>query len=292
MARYIEAKTILSHVKNKPDPYFGLSYNMNLYRGCQHGCIYCDSRSECYQLGDLSDIRIKKDAIQTLERELKSKRVRGTVGFGSMNDCYMPIEQEYQLTRKALELMVKYRLPVHIISKSNLVTRDIDLLKEISKTYAAVSLTITTTNDELSKIIEPHAPPSSKRFEALKQLASEGIYCGITFMPVLPYINDTEENVVDIAQQAADCGANYILASFGLTMRDGQREHLYQQFDKYFPNLRERYSTEFGNNYSCPSANSADLNKTLYFQCRQKHISTQMNFYKPNQPIQQKLIFE
>ena len=231
MPRYIEAKTILSSVKNKPDIYFGLSYNMNLYRGCQHSCIYCDSRSDCYQLGDLSDIRIKKDAIQILERELRSKRLRGTVGFGSMNDCYMPVEREYQLTRKALLLMIKYKFPVHIITKSDLVLRDIDLLKEISKIYAAVSVTITTTDDNLSRIIEPNAPVSSKRFETLRQLSAQGIYCGITFMPVLPHINDTQENVTEMVKRAADCGVKYILPAFGLTIRDGQREHMYQQFE-------------------------------------------------------------
>jgi len=291
MPRYIEAKTILSSVKNKPDTYFGLSYNMNLYRGCQHSCIYCDSRSDCYQLGDLSDIRIKKDAIQILERELRSKRARGTVGFGSMNDCYMPIEREYHLTHKALQLMIKYRFPVHIITKSDLVTRDIDLLKEIAKIYAAVSITITTCDDKLSKIIEPNAPVSSKRFEALKQLSAEGIYCGITFMPVLPHINDTSENIVEIVRQAAACGVKYILPAFGLTMRDGQREYMYQQFDKYFPNLREKYTAEFGNNYNCPSPKSNELYSLFYKLCKEKGISTQMNFYKPEKPIQQKLNF-
>ncbi|MCB8965109.1 MAG: radical SAM protein [Bacteroidales bacterium] len=292
MPRYIDAKTILSTVKAKPDTYFGLSYNMNLYRGCQHGCIYCDSRSECYKLGDLSDIRIKKDAIQILERELRSKRIKGTVGFGSMNDCYMPVEREHQLTRKALQLMVRYKFPVHIITKSDLVTRDADLLKEISKVYAAVSVTITTTDDELSKIIEPNAPVSSKRFEALKQLSAKGIYCGITFMPVLPHITDTKANITEMVNRAADCGVKYILPAFGLTIRDGQREYLYQQFDKHFPSLREKYISEFGNNYNCPTPKANELYGVFYNLCKEKGISTQMNFYRPTQPIQQKLNFE
>jgi len=291
MPRYIEAKTILSSVKNKPDTYFGLSYNMNLYRGCQHSCIYCDSRSDCYQLGELSDIRIKKDAIQILERELRSKRIRGTVGFGSMNDCYMPVEREYQLTRKALLLMIKYKFPVHIITKSDLVLRDIDLLKEISKIYAAVSVTITTTDDNLSRIIEPNAPTSSKRFETLRQLSAHGIYCGTTFMPVLPYINDTTENITEMVKKAADCDAKYILPAFGLTIRDGQREHMYQQFDKHFPKLRDKYIAEFGDNYNCPSPKANELYCLFYKLCKEKGISTQMNFYKPEKPIQQKLNF-
>src|SRR5204862_216106 len=158
-------KTILSSIKPGADTWFGLRYNMNLYRGCQHGCIYCDSRSDCYKLGDLSDIRIKENALQLLEKELKGKRERGTIGFGSMNDPYMPIEKETELTHNALKIVNRYRFPVHIITKSNLVTRDIDLLKETGKVYAAISITITTVDDKLSKIIEPGAPTSSQRFE-------------------------------------------------------------------------------------------------------------------------------
>lgn len=292
MPRYIDAKTILSSVKHKPDPYFGLSYNMNLYRGCQHGCIYCDSRSECYQLGDLSDIRIKKDAIAILEKELKSKRNRGTVGFGSMNDCYMPVEQEFMLTRAALKLMVKYRFPVHIITKSNLVVRDIDLFDQISRVYLAISLTITTSSDDLSKIIEPNAPVSSKRFEALKKLSSAGVYCGITFMPVLPFINDSKGNVIEMLKMAKDSGASYVIPFFGLTIRDGQREYFYSQLDKYFPMLRERYEKEFGQKYSCASPNSKELYSVFHDKCLEYGISTQMNFYNPENPVQQKLMFE
>ncbi|HEY4788958.1 MAG TPA: radical SAM protein, partial [Bacteroidales bacterium] len=197
MARFIEAKTILAHVKQGPDNIFGLKYNMNLYRGCQHGCIYCDSRSKCYQLGELSDIRIKENALLLLEKELKSKRERGTIGFGSMNDSYMPIEKTEELTRKTLQLALRYRFPIHIITKSNLVVRDIDILKEISKIYAAISFTITTADDRLSKLIEPNAPVSSLRFDAIRTLSEAGIYTGITLMPVLPFITDEQDNLPD-----------------------------------------------------------------------------------------------
>jgi len=173
MIEEIQAKSILSRIKN--DSYFGLSYNMNLYRGCQHACIYCDSRSTCYQLGDLSHIRYKGNAIELLNKELYRKRLKGTIGFGSMNDPYMPVERKMQLTRKALEVVKQYRFPVHIITKSNLVTRDIDYLKQISKIYAAISFTITTVDDELARIIEPNAPLPSKRFEALKLLSENNI---------------------------------------------------------------------------------------------------------------------
>ncbi|HBN05534.1 MAG TPA: radical SAM protein, partial [Bacteroidales bacterium] len=169
--KYIQAKSILSKLSHT-DLWFGISYNMNLYRGCQHGCIYCDTRSECYGINDISQIRIKENAIELLQKELSSKRMqKATIGTGSMNDPYMPIEKEIRLTRKALELINKYKYPVHIITKSNLVERDVDLLEEISKTYSAVSFTITTFDDKLSNIIEPFAPSTSLRFKAIETLA-------------------------------------------------------------------------------------------------------------------------
>ena len=193
--QYIEAKSILSKLRQK-DTYFGITYNMNLYRGCQHGCIYCDTRSECYGVGDISRISVKKNALELLAKELASKRKnKATVGTGSMNDPYMPLEKELGITRRALEEIARARFPVHIITKSDLVMRDLDILKEISKTYAAVSLTITTGSDELSRKIEPGAPVSSDRFKALEYLAKNGIYAGVTLMTHLPFINDTQENI-------------------------------------------------------------------------------------------------
>jgi DNA repair photolyase len=213
MIRKIQAKTVLSKVKGN-DNWFGLTYNMNLYRGCQHACIYCDSRSTCYQLGDLSDIRYKENAIEILTKELRSKKVRGTIGFGSMNDPYMPVERKMGLTRNALKVVSYYKFPVHIITKSNLVIRDIDLLKEISKIYAAISFTITTADDELAKKIEPAAPSPSERFEAIRELNKKGIYAGITLMPVLPYINDTEQHIQLLMDKAIESGAKYIIPFF------------------------------------------------------------------------------
>ncbi len=279
--RTIQAKTILSSVKQGADTWFGIRYNMNLYRGCQHGCIYCDSRSNCYQLGDLSDIRMKDNALQLLEKELRSKRERGTIGFGSMNDPYMPAEKEYELTRNALKLAYRYKFPVHIITKSNLVIRDIDLLKEISKVYAAISLTITTCIDELSIQIEPGAPVSSIRFDAVKQLADAGIYTGITLMPVLPFITDAKENIRDIVIKAKQCGASYIIAAMGTTQREGQREHYYDQLDKRFPGLTPKYEQRYGNQYQCDTPNSDELWTVFKNVCSQLSMPIRMKFYKP-----------
>lgn len=284
MIEEIHAKTILSKVKN--DSYFGLTYNMNLYRGCQHGCIYCDSRSTCYQLGELSNIRYKANAIELLKKELSRKKVKGTIGFGSMNDPYMPVEKKMLLTRKALEIVKYYRFPVHIITKSDLVCRDVDLLKEIGKIYAAVSFTITTADDQLAKIIEPSAPSPSKRFSAIKILRENGIYCGITLMPVLPFINDTETHIKDLIDKAIDSGAQYILPSFGLTLREGSREYFYSQLDKSFEGVKTKYIKTFGLSYGCSSPNSDNLYKLFDAEIKKHHIARRMKFYTPTSPEQ------
>lgn len=289
MTRTIQAKTILSSVKPGSDTWFGLRYNMNLYRGCQHGCIYCDSRSKCYQLGELSDIRIKESALLLLEKELKSKREKGTIGFGSMNDPYMPVEKTEELTRRALQLVLRYRFPVHIITKSNLVVRDIDLLREISKIYAAISLTITTTDDRLSKLIEPNAPVSSLRFEAIRALSDAGLYTGITLMPVLPFITDELENLLDIVYKAKENGARYITAALGMTLREGQREYYYEQLDKHFPGLKEKYIQTYGSQYSCSVPASESLWNKLEATCQAIDMPLHMNFYRPCKPEQMKL---
>lgn len=279
--RYIEAKSILSKLK-EADPWFGIAYNMNLYRGCQHGCIYCDSRSECYRLGELSRVSVKANALEMLSRELRAKRhARATIGTGSMNDPYMPVEKELQLTRRALEILAAERFPVHIITKGDMVRRDTDILQELTRTYAAVSFTITCAADTLSAKVEPHAPVSSARFKALEILAAKGIYTGITLMPLLPFINDTEENIRGIVQQAKDSGASYILPMFGVTLRKGSREYFYQSLDHTFPSLSEKYRHTFGDRYMCYSPHYARLSGLFSELCAKYGIDTKMPFYTP-----------
>ncbi len=282
----ITVKSILSKLKDAPDPWFGITYNMNLYRGCMHGCIYCDSRSECYRLGDLGHIRVKKNAIELLQTELKNKKTKGTIGTGSMNDPYMPVENQTGITRRALEIINYYKFPVHIITKSNLVTRDIDILKQISKIYAAVSITITTTNDNLSRIIEPNAPVSSQRFKAIEQLAANGIYCGVTLMPVLPFITDNVENINQIVQQAANCGANYVIASMGVTLRDKQRDYYFDKLEKHFPGTKNNYIARYKNGYLAKALNYKVLEHEFLNSCHNNNISTAMQFYNNNTPGQ------
>lgn len=284
MISCIQAKTILSPLRVKGYDPFGIAYSMNIYRGCQHQCIYCDSRSSCYQIGNFSDILVKENAIELLKQELAAKRKRLTIGTGSMNDPYMPLEKELELTRRALEQIVRFRYPIHVITKSDMVVRDIELLAEISKTYAAVSFTITTIDDDLSAIIEPGAPSSSRRFEAMRQLSKAGIYTGIIISPVLPWITDSQENMAKLLRRAHAAGAKYALAWPGLTQRRGQREWFYDKLDTHFPGIKEKYIALFGNTYECDSPNAEALNACYYQVCRELRLATKMKFYEPVDP--------
>jgi DNA repair photolyase len=282
----IQAKVLLSHVK-QPDTWFGIKYNMNLYRGCQHQCIYCDSRSECYQIENFdSEVLVKANAIELLRKELASKRVKGTIGTGSMNDPYMPLERDVNLTGRALEVMAQFRFPVHILTKSDLVLRDLDTLVEINKRYAAVTFTVTSADDELAKKLEPGAPLVSDRLEAMRVLADHGIYTGITLMPVLPFIEDNAENITQIVQKAHAHGAAYIISSFGMTLRDRQRAYYYDQLDRLFPGLRRKYKDRFGNQYHCAANNAAQLTRLFYQLCDRHGIATRMTPYEPETATQ------
>lgn len=279
--KYVEAKSILSKLRSK-DPYFGITYNMNIYRGCQHGCIYCDTRSECYRVGDISQVAVKKNAIDLLRNELSSRtRVKGTIGTGSMNDPYMPIEKELQLERQALGVIADAKYPVHIITKSDMVTRDYDILQEISKTYAAVSFTITTTDDYLARRIEPGAPPPSDRFRAMGFLASKGVYVGVTLMPLLPFINDTPVNIIDIIQHAKWAGASYVIPMFGVTLRKGSRDYLYKTFDEGFGGMRKRYESAFGDRYICNSPKWKLLDDTFQREIENAQLASKMQLFGP-----------
>jgi len=291
MIQEITAKTLLSSAR-QPDPWFGIKYTMNLYRGCQHQCIYCDSRSECYQIAGFDhDVLVKVNALDLLRDELPRKRVKGTVGTGSMNDPYMPLEAQRGLTRGALAIIAALRFPVHIITKSDLVLRDADLLAEISQVYAAVSFTVTAADDGLSREVEPAAPPTSRRFAALAELSRRGVYTGVTMMPILPFIEDNAANIAGIIAQAAAAGARYILPAFGMTLRDRQRAYYYDQLDRRFPGLREKYEARFGEKYSAGANDAKKLERLCGELCARHGIPTRMRHYAAAQPGQQLALF-
>ena len=249
---FIKAKSILSKVSYGAD-WFGVDYNMNLYRGCPHGCIYCDSRSECYGIENYEQPRGKEDALVILEQELSRKRQKGVVGLGSMSDTYNPLEKEYEQTRGALQLLLKHGFGVAIDTKSDLILRDIDLLKQINERNSVIiKITVTTPHDELSEVIEPHVCASSQRLAAIRTLSDNGIFTGILLTPVLPFITDKEEDIRLLVHKASEHGARFIYTNMNMTLRDRQRDYYYQKLDEQFPGLKEKYRQRYGNSYVCP----------------------------------------
>ena len=247
---YVDSKSILS-AKN----------GMNLYRGCSHGCIYCDSRSEIYNMDHkFEDIEVKRNALELLKKEL-IKRPKAMIGTGAMTDPYIPLENRLEHIRKSLELIYRYGFGFTCITKSDLILRDLDLLKKINeKAKVVVQMTITTADDDLCSILEPNVCSTSRRVEVLKTLRDEGIPTVVWLCPVLPYINDTEENINAIIDYCIDSNVYGILCfEMGLTLRQGNREYFYRKLDENFPGLKEKYIREFGNNYVLPSPNNNRL---------------------------------
>lgn len=270
---FIEAKTILTKVKGS-ESWYGIDYNMNLYKGCSHGCIYCDSRSNCYQIKNFNIVRGKLNAISTLEREL-SRKEKGVIGMGSMSDPYNPQEKKYEMTRDALKLIQKYNYGVSIDTKSDLVLRDIDCLKEISKkNNVIVKFTITTASDELSKKIEPHVCPSSKRFAAIKKLSDNGIFVGIMINPVLPFITDSAENIRSLVRLAHESGAKFIHTYMSMTLRDNQRDYYYSKIDK---EIKKRYIETYKESYLCYPLNAKMLYRIFMEECEKHGILYKMD---------------
>lgn len=248
---------------------------MNLYRGCTHGCIYCDSRSNCYQMNhDFEDIEVKENAIELLENTLRRKRKRCMIGTGSMSDPYMQIEAQLEYTRKALLLIEKYGFGVTLITKSDRVLRDLEILKRINqKTKAVVQMTLTTADESLCKVVEPNVSTTKERLEALKILLDNNIPTVVWLCPILPYINDTEENIRQILDMCVEAKVRGIICfGMGLTLRDGNREYFYRQLDKRFPGLKARYIREYGNQYVINSPNNSELMRLFHRTCEQNGI--------------------
>ena len=258
---------------------------MNIYRGCSHGCIYCDSRSDCYRDANFDTVKAKENALQIIRDDLRRKVKKGVVATGAMSDPYNPFEQELRLTRNAFELINAFDFGVAIDTKGTLVTRDIDILNDIkSHSPVIVKITITASDDDLSKKIEPNAPASSERFDTIRKLSEAGIICGILMMPLLPFINDTKENVERILTKAKDAGAKFVYPSFGMTLRQGSREYYYKNLDGLFPGIKHEYISAYGNNYMCTSRNSKKLWDLFVSLCNQYGLLYDMRsitrFYK------------
>ncbi|MBR6115582.1 MAG: radical SAM protein [Oscillospiraceae bacterium] len=251
------------------------SNGMNLYRGCSHGCIYCDSRSDCYRMDHaFEDIEVKENAIALLENALRRKRSKCMLSTGSMTDPYIPLEAELQTVRKALTLALRYGFGFTLITKSDLVLRDLDLLRAINgETKCVVQMTLTTADDALCRKLEPNVCPTSRRFETLLRLREAGIPTVVWFTPLLPFINDTEENIrgiLDLCARAEVYGVIFFGA--GLTLRDGNREYYYRQLDRLFPGLRERYIRTYGSRYAVMSPRNDELTALFHRLCEEHGI--------------------
>ena len=248
---------------------------MNLFRGCTHGCIYCDSRSKCYQMNHkFEDVEVKKNGISLLEESLKRKRKKCMIGLGSMTDPYIKEELELNYTRQALDIINKYGFGVTLITKSANVLRDLDLFKEIhSKSKCVIQMTLTTYDEELCKKIEPNVSTTRERVEALKILRDEGIPTVVWLTPILPFITDTEENIIGILNYCKEVKVFGIICfGMGLTLREGNREYFYSQLDKKFPKLKERYIRGYGNNYVANSVNNKKLMGVFHEFCERNGI--------------------
>ncbi|MDO4484206.1 MAG: radical SAM protein [Clostridia bacterium] len=253
---------------------------MNLYRGCTHGCIYCDSRSACYGFThDFEDIEVKINAPELLEKALKAKRHKCMIGTGSMCDPYLPLEKELCLTRRCLEIISRYGFGAALQTKSTLVLRDVDLLCAINrKAKAVVQMTLTTADEQLCRLLEPNVAATAQRADALLQLKEAGIPTAVWLSPLLPFINDTEENMnalLDICIRAGVRGIVYFGA--GVTLREGDREYFYRALDRHFPGMKERYARTYGNAYAVMSPNAPALDALLSRRCREHGILCRPN---------------
>lgn len=261
---FVTAKGILSS-KN----------GMNLYRGCSHGCIYCDSRSKCYHMEHaFEDIEVKENAIDLLAHALEHKRKKCMIGTGAMTDPYIPLEIELEHVRKALSLIDEYGFGFTVITKSNRILRDLDLLQKINeKTKCVVQMTLTTYDEELCRKIEPHVCTTGERFAVLKRLQEAGIPTVVWLTPILPFINDTEENLTGILEMCAAAGVYGVINyGMGLTLREGNREYFYEQLDRLFPGLKGKYIRTYGNRYEIESPNNRRLMKIFHQKCSENGI--------------------
>lgn len=261
---FVEAKSLLSRQNG-----------MNLYRGCAHGCVYCDSRSACYHFTHaFEDIEVKQNAPALLEEILKKKRQRIVISTGSMSDPYQPCERELQLTRRCLELIDRYGFGASVLTKSDLVLRDVDLFERInSQAKSVLQMTLTVADDALSRILEPNVCTSTRRYEVLKEFQARQIPTVVWMTPILPFLTDTEENLRRLLDCCFDAGVKGIVCwNAGLTLREGDREYYYRALDRHFPGLSEQYRRLYGNAYELNSPNSAALMRLFHTECEQRGV--------------------
>ena len=270
---FVDAKGILTGGKGH--------WGMNIYRGCSHGCIYCDSRSKCYQFTHaFEDIEVKQNAPELLEKALRSKKQKGMIGTGSMSDPYMHCEEKLGLTRKCMEIILRHGFGAAVQTKSDRILRDMDLLEEINRnTKCVVQITLTTWDPTLCRMIEPNVCDTRRRIEVLAEMRKRSIPTVVWLTPILPFINDTEQNIRPILEACAEAQVKGIICfDMGLTLREGDREYYYAALDRHFPGLKERYTGTYGNAYELPSPNRERLMRIFEDFCREHSI-----LYRPGE---------
>ena len=264
---FVDAKGILTGS--------GGSCGINVYRGCSHGCIYCDSRSKCYRFTHpFEDIEVKQNAPELLDAALRSKRKKCMIGTGSMSDPYMHCEETLGLTRRCLEVILKNGFGAAIQTKSDRILRDIDLISEINRTAkCVVQVTLTTYDDDLCRILEPNVCNTKRRIEVLEEMQKRGIPTVVWLTPILPFINDTAENITAILNECVRVGVKGIIDfGMGMTLREGDREYYYEALNKHFPGMKERYIKRYGNAYELPSPNAQELRGIFRVICKANGI--------------------
>ncbi|MCI8294044.1 MAG: radical SAM protein [Hespellia sp.] len=294
----IYAKTIVTKTK-APAQWFGIDYNMNIYKGCCHGCIYCDSRSDCYGIEAFDRVKVKENALQIIRDDLRRKTRRGVVGTGAMSDPYNPFEKELQVTRHALELCDAFEFGVAVATKSSLMVRDTDIYQSIAEhSPVLLKVTVTTADDDLAAKIEPAVARSSERFRMIERMSAAGLYTGILLMPVLPFLEDNEENIGEIIRRAEAAGARFIYPAFGMTLRGNQRDWYYKKLKSLFPDqdLVEKYRKRYGNHYECRSPRAKKLWEYFAVECQKRGIVYQMqdiiSQYKKPYQLEQLRLFD
>lgn len=267
------AKHLLTPVHGSMEDFFYADWNMNIYRGCSHGCIYCDSRSVCYQIDRFDTVRPKENALELLDNELRSKRSSGVITMGSMSDPYNPLERELCYTHGALELIRRHGFGAAFTTKSALCARDADLLADISRSSPVCTrLTVTCADDDLCRRIEPRVSVTSERFQAMRILADHGVYTGTWLNPLLPYLTDTEDNIRRIVRMTADAGGRFVVCFFGMTLRTGNREYYFSALDRDFPGIREKYLRRYGNAYGLTVPDADRLYDAFREECTKRGI--------------------
>lgn len=274
----IPAKTILQKSRYEPSEWFGIDYVMNLYRGCTHGCIYCDSRSNCYGIKDFDEVQVKEGTDVLLAKSLHAKKSSGIISTGIIADCYNPYEEELGVTRRALEIIADCRFGADVNTKSPLVTRDIDVLERVAWAHSAnVRFTITAADDDLARTVEPHAPSSTERFAAMREVSESGLFTGLMLTPIIPFVTDTADNIESLVELAHENGARFIYTLGGMSVRDGQKEYFIRKLKAMSPKLAKRFRDTYGSSYFCYSLELNSILALLRERCEKAGILYRMD---------------